>query len=67
MITMTKDKELSKSIIKKLNENLEKYGERYCPCVPHYLHTKDSICMCKEFRDMKEGNCHCGLFIKVKD
>ncbi len=26
----------------------------------------DTKCMCKEFREMDEGMCHCGLYIKTK-
>ena len=34
----------------------------YCPCIPYK--TEDTKCMCKEFREMKHGTCHCGLYIK---
>jgi ferredoxin-thioredoxin reductase catalytic subunit len=33
---------------------------KYCPCVPKYLHDADHTCPCKTMRDTKE--CHCGLF-----
>lgn len=36
----------------------------YCPC--SLEKTPDTKCMCKEFREMEEGTCHCGLYIKVK-
>ena len=34
----------------------------YCPC--SLIKTEDTKCMCKEFREMDEGICHCGLYIK---
>ena len=37
----------------------------YCPCTVGK--DEDSKCMCKEFRDMADGICRCGLFIKKKD
>lgn len=36
----------------------------YCPC--SILKNADTKCMCKEFREMDEGMCHCGLYIKTK-
>ena len=35
----------------------------YCPSVP--LVADETKCMCKEFRDMEEGLCRCGLFFKT--
>jgi hypothetical protein len=36
----------------------------YCPCA--LVHTQDTKCMCKEFREQKEpGKCQCGRFEKV--
>ena len=35
----------------------------YCPCRREM--TEDTKCMCKEFREMKQGECHCGLYVKV--
>lgn len=29
--------------------------------------TDDTVCMCKEFREMEEGMCHCQLYVKTKD
>lgn len=54
------DKTHVAEIRKQLKEN-----DNYCPCVLEK--TPDTKCMCKEFREMKEGMCHCGLFIKTKD
>ena len=47
-------------IRKQLKEN-----DNYCPCVLEK--TPDTKCMCKEFRGMEEGTCHCGLYIKTKE
>ena len=35
----------------------------YCPC--SIVMDDDHKCMCKEFRDMDEGTCHCGLYTKI--
>ena len=59
-ITINSDKTHVAEIRKQLKEN-----DNYCPCVLEK--TPDTKCMCKEFREMKEGMCHCGLFIKSKD
>ena len=43
-------KRCKEKILNKLNENQEKYGKRYCPCVPSYLYnTEDNVCLCKSF------------------
>lgn len=46
-------------------EQRKKENDGYCPC--SLEKTPDTKCMCKEFRDMAEGMCHCGLYIKVVD
>lgn len=47
------------AIRKQLIEN-----DGYCPC--RLQKTKDTKCMCKEFRDQVKqgisGECHCGLY-----
>lgn len=58
-IRLTNDMELRKEIIEKLKAN-----EGYCPCA--LVKTPNTVCMCKEFREMKEGTCHCGLYVKEK-
>ena len=58
-IRLTDDMELRKEIIEKLKAN-----DGYCPCA--LVKTPDTVCMCKEFREMKEGTCHCGLYVKEK-
>ena len=64
------DKNLVTEIRSKLDENLKKYGNKFCPCVIPTHYNEDTICMCKEFRDQMEraelGECHCGLYIIVE-
>lgn len=57
MVKFNDDKELVAEIQQKLKENLG-----YCPC--KLEKTQDTKCMCKGFREQKEGMCHCGLYIK---
>jgi hypothetical protein len=40
-----------------------KANDGYCPCMR--TKTEDTKCMCKEFREQKEGICHCGLYKKT--
>ena len=49
----------------KLNEILNKIKENngYCPCAP--IKDSDTKCPCKQFRDIKQGICQCGAFIKI--
>lgn len=37
----------------------------YCPC--SLLQNEDTKCMCREFREQIEGECHCGLYVKIKE
>lgn len=53
------DKEFAAKMHEAIRDN---HG--YCPC--SLKKTPDTKCMCKEFREMEEGTCHCGLYIKVK-
>lgn len=41
-----------------------KINDGYCPCKIHK--NADTKCMCKEFREQKDGMCQCGLYIKYK-
>lgn len=59
-IKVNSDKELVDIIRQKLKEN-----DGYCPCRLHK--TEETKCICKEFLEQSEGECHCGLYIKVKD
>ncbi len=56
-IRQNPDEAYANEVRKKLKEN-----GGYCPC--HLEKTPDTKCMCKEFRDAKNGMCHCGLYIK---
>lgn len=58
-IKQNSDKELVNLIRKKIKQN-----DGYCPC--SILKNKDTKCMCKDFIEMEEGMCHCGLYIKEK-
>lgn len=60
MIKFTDDLALKQEILKAIKEN-----NGYCPC--RIEHTADTKCMCKEFRNMEEGTCHCGLYVKTKE
>ena len=57
MIKVTQDKELEQQVRKALKDN-----DGYCPC--RVQKTKDTKCMCKEFREQTSGECHCGLYYK---
>lgn len=56
-----------KTVIKRVPNSEEialavKNNDGYCPC--RRERTADTKCICKAFREQKEGMCHCGLFIK---
>ena len=50
-----------KQIVDKILDALDK-NNGYCPC--KLEKNNDTKCMCKEFKEQKEGYCHCGLYIK---
>jgi ferredoxin-thioredoxin reductase catalytic subunit len=56
------NKDLVQEIRQKIKDN-----DGYCPC--RLEKTKDTKCMCKDFiENAKPGEeCHCGLYIKVKE
>nr|DAP45127.1 MAG TPA: ferredoxin-thioredoxin reductase [Caudoviricetes sp.]DAU08682.1 MAG TPA: ferredoxin-thioredoxin reductase [Caudoviricetes sp.] len=56
-ITYNQDKQIVDKILDALDKN-----NGYCPC--KLEKNNDTKCMCKEFREQKEGYCHCGLYIK---
>lgn len=58
MIKLNNDKKLVEEIQAALKAN-----DGYCPCAIE--RNGDTKCMCKNFRNMKEGECHCGLYVKV--
>lgn len=57
-ISLNPDNELVSEIREALKAN-----NNYCPCRKEK--TIDTKCMCKEFREQKDGMCHCGLYIKT--
>lgn len=60
MVRLNEDLEHVRFVQKKVNQN-----DGYCPC--SLVKTKDTYCMCKEFRDQigrnELGPCHCGLYV----
>lgn len=58
-IELNPDKEFVKEFREKLKAN-----DGYCPC--RVIKTPETKCMCKEFKEQEEGECHCGLYIKFK-
>jgi ferredoxin-thioredoxin reductase catalytic subunit len=53
-----------KEVVKEVREGLKRTGG-YCPC--RVAKNEDTKCLCKEFREQTcEGECYCGLYIKVK-
>jgi ferredoxin-thioredoxin reductase catalytic subunit len=53
-----------KEVVKEVREGLKRTGG-YCPC--RVVKNEDTKCLCKEFREQtSEGECYCGLYIKVK-
>lgn len=56
-ITRNPNKDFVEQMLKALKEN-----SNYCPC--KIEKTKDTKCICKEFREQKDGWCHCGLYYK---
>ena len=57
-VILNPDNEIVKMVRQALKEN-----DGYCPC--KLTHIPDNKCMCKEFREQAEGECHCGLYIKI--
>lgn len=60
MIKVNKNKKLVAQIKQRIKDN-----NGYCPC--RLLKNEDTKCMCKEFREQEEGECHCGLYVKIKE
>lgn len=56
-ITYNQDKQIVDKILDALDKN-----NGYCPC--KLEKNNDTKCMCKEFKEQKEGYCHCELYIK---
>ena len=56
-IIQNPNKDFVEQMLKALKEN-----SNYCLCKTEK--TKDTKCICKEFREQKDGWCHCGLYYK---
>lgn len=56
-ISINPDKEFVNDMRKALKDN-----NGFCPC--SLEKNEDTKCMCKEFREMASGTCHCGLYTK---
>lgn len=55
------DEEIVSEIRAKLKET-----KGNCPCVLPDVWSADTKCPCKAFREQaEEGECHCGLYVKV--
>ena len=59
-IKLNPDKEEAERILRAVKEN-----NGYCPC--RLIRTEDTKCICKEFKEQKEGFCHCGLYLKEEE
>ena len=47
----------------KFEQQVDKYGDMYCPC--QLNQTENTLCPCKYMRE--QGACRCGLFIRKED
>lgn len=52
-------KEIDQSIKALVDDN-----DGFCPCAIEK--TDDTKCMCREFRELESGICHCGRYEKRK-
>lgn len=51
-----------------INPQFKEYVDKndgYCPCM--FEKNENTKCMCKDFREMEEGECLCGRYRKEKD
>ena len=61
--TVVKVKTVDDEIFVKDMQKQVKENGGYCPCM--IVKSDDTKCMCKEFRQMYEGTCHCGVYAKT--
>lgn len=54
------DRDFAAEVRQQLKDN-----DGYCPC--RVEHLPENHCMCEEFRNQKEGYCHCGLYLKMAE
>lgn len=55
LITVNED--VAETILQLIEDN-----DGYCPC--SIERTPETKCQCKDFWEMTEGTCHCGLYTK---
>lgn len=65
MIKVTDNKEVKETVLAGLKRNKEKYGKKYCPC--SLVRDEDTICMCKEFREMELAIANFMLKLKTNN
>lgn len=58
LVIQNVDKDVVDEVRKALKAN-----DGYCPC--KLKHIPENKCMCKEFREQGDGECQCGLYIKI--
>lgn len=58
-ININPDKEFVNDMRKALKDN-----NGFCPC--SLEKNEDTKCMCKEFKGIARGTCHCGLYTKTE-
>ena len=52
-----------KQFVREMKQAL-KANNGFCPCALEK--TKDTKCMCRDFREMESGTCACGLYTKIE-
>ena len=58
-IVINPDKDFVREMKRALRAN-----NGFCPCALEK--SKDTKCMCKDFREMESGTCTCGLYTKTE-
>lgn len=67
--SLTKDEKALDTLLKGLQENGDKYGYMFCPCrviTGDFEKDRLIICPCvySNMELKRDGQCHCGLFVK---
>ena len=62
VMKITINPEVTKEFIEEVKKAIKDNGG-HCPCA--IKKSKDTLCMCKIFRDMESGICPCGLYCKT--
>jgi len=59
-LKLNPDRKVVEALVSGLLANEKKHGARYCPC------RRMVLCPCESSREeiVKDGHCHCGLFVK---